>query len=105
MRKLAPMLTAAGLSVALLAGGFASAQAQENQGTAGIPGRFVADADIMAAPDGAVVGKGWNGQAVTINCQTPDHNWWHLNAPEAAGWVWQAGQVLREWGTPEPPIC
>ncbi|GAA4023286.1 hypothetical protein GCM10022247_54520 [Allokutzneria multivorans] len=79
--------------------------APQAQAASGVPGRFIADTDIVAAPGGAVVGKGWNGQRVTINCQAPDRNWWHLNAPGAVGWVWQPGQVLREYGTPDPRIC
>ncbi|WP_158890187.1 hypothetical protein [Amycolatopsis anabasis] len=105
MRKFAAKVALAGLTAAFLGGTVLSAQAQADQVAAGVPGRFIADADILAAPDGAFVGKGWNGQPVTINCQTPDGNWWNLNAPEAAGWVWQPGQVLREWATPEPPNC
>ncbi|WP_020670907.1 hypothetical protein [Amycolatopsis nigrescens] len=105
MRKLASKVTLVSLTVALLGGTFLSTQAQADQHVLGVPGRFIADTDILAAPDGPFVGKGWNGQSVTINCQTPDRNWWHLNAPEAAGWVWQAGQVLKEWATPEIPVC
>lgn len=105
MRKLASRLALVGLTAAALGGTFLSAPAQADQIAAGVPGRFIADTDILNAPDGGFVGKGWNGQAVTINCQTPDGNWWNLNAPEASGWVWQAGQVLREWATPEPPVC
>ncbi|SDN65619.1 SH3 domain-containing protein [Allokutzneria albata] len=102
MRALAAKLTLATVSVALLGG---PAHAQVGRDAAGVPGRFVADTEIVAAPGGAVVGMGRNGQRVTINCQAADRNWWHLNAPEAAGWVWQPGQVLREYGTPEPRIC
>ncbi|GAA2645929.1 hypothetical protein [Streptomyces lunalinharesii] len=105
MRKLASKLTQVGLSVAFLGGALLFPQAQAAHAAAGVPGRFVADADILGAPDGAIVGKGHNGQPVTINCQTADGNWWNLNAPEAAGWVWQPNQVLRDWGTPNPPVC
>ncbi|MEU4845597.1 SH3 domain-containing protein [Streptomyces gilvosporeus] len=103
MRKLASKLTLAGLSVAFLGGMLLTPQAA--QAAAGEPGRFIADADILASPDGALVGKGHNGQPVTVNCQSADGNWWNLNAPEAAGWVWQPNQVLLEYGSPNPPVC
>ncbi|MFI1200333.1 hypothetical protein K2224_33710 (plasmid) [Streptomyces sp. BHT-5-2] len=105
MRKFTSRLTLVGLSAAFLGVTLIAPQAQAAQAAAGVPGRFVADADILSAPDGALVGKGHNGQPVTINCQTPDGNWLNLNAPEANGWVWQPNQVLRDWGTPNPPVC
>lgn len=99
-------MTIVGLTVAALGGGFLATQAQATEMVPGIPGVFIADADITDAPDGAVVGKGWNGQDVSINCQSPDGNWWHLNAPGEVGWVWQPGQVLPEYGQPHhPPVC